>query len=114
MHIGGDVAIRAIDAESFDRALYVIPMEVNAYANFYLLDRKLTVTPRLQLAAPSWFTEQQQTESLIGLHGRADYRIGDHFGVYLVANNILNDNYNRWAVMPMVGIHGRAGLTVRW
>lgn len=72
---------------------------------------------KAQQAVSYAFTNTTETVNLKGYfdaNAHVGYRINERFSAYVKANNIVNQDYNRWLNFPVQGIQLLAGLTYKF
>ena len=60
------------------------------------------------------FSQSYTLESYFDANAHVGYRINDRFSVYAKANNIANQDYQKWLNYPVQGIQFLAGITYKF
>lgn len=112
--IGAHIRQRIFDLQ--EGQAWGIPLfELGGHAEVKLLAERLTIMPELAIASIAPFDlDDNDANGLIDLSVGLKYKIGDQVGVWADANNLLDNEYRRWAGYPTVGIHAQGGLWIKF
>jgi hypothetical protein len=80
-------------------------------ATFYYYSRNYGASYRQSPTAPVIVETPRQTDAVIDLNLRADYRITPKFSIFALANNLANRHYQPYLNYPVKGINAIGGLT---
>ncbi|MEL7122478.1 MAG: hypothetical protein AAFO07_23740 [Bacteroidota bacterium] len=101
-----------------DKAWHLPSTEINAEAQYKLMEDKLTVKGSVFVENGVPFRNLDGTSSnlspLIDINAGADFQFTDQFGGFIQINNLLDNNRQRWRYHPILGINGVVGLTARF
>lgn len=99
------------------KAWHTLPMEFNGSARYWPLKKLMLKADLLMFAAPKYI-EKGGTHDITGnasdLSIGAEYSINKRFSVWLNANNLFNNVYERWHNYPVYGINVLGGIIVRF
>lgn len=80
-------------------------------ATFYYYSRNYGASYSQSPALPFPVEMPRQTDAVIDLNLRADYRITPKFSIFALANNLANRHYQPYLNYPVKGINAIGGLT---
>jgi hypothetical protein len=80
-------------------------------ATFYYYSRNYGASYSQSPTAPILVETPRQTDAVIDLNLRADYRITPKFSIFALANNLANRHYQPYLNYPVKGINAIGGLT---
>lgn len=114
--IGGSLRQRIFDMADEEESPWGQPLfEMDAYSNIDLFDDRLLLRPTLHLASIATYDiPNNPANGLADLSVHADYKVGRQFSIYGQANNLLDNEYQRWADYPTVGINFAGGIKVKF
>ena len=61
-----------------------------------------------------WIQYTERLESYFDANAHLGYRINDQWSIYGKANNIANQDYNKWVDYPVQGLQIIAGTTYKF
>ncbi len=103
-----------LSSETFETAYHYVPMEVNIFARYTLLQRLGLRGDLFMRSGTKAFAETGVgTRSLTGafdLNVRADYQLSKNWNVFVELNNLMNNTYQRWYNYPNYGLNALGGL----
>jgi hypothetical protein len=114
--IGGTLRQRIFDMADEDESPWGQPLfELDAYSKIDLLSERLVLRPSLHLASIATYGPfNNPANGLIDFSLHADYKLGERFSIYGQANNLLDNEYQRWVGYPTVGINFAGGVKVKF
>jgi hypothetical protein len=116
--ITGLLSTSTFDMKNNKNAWLIPNVEANFGVRFRPNAGKLRIRSDVYMADGIKFLNRQgQEESLAGLldlNLGADYQILKNFGVWIDANNLLNNKRQRWPDLPMFGINVLGGISFRF
>ena len=118
LKVDGRVSQQFFDTESPLNSVWYTPaFELDGGATLTDPNNKYRVRAMLSLASQADFLDfdiVSQTNAQYELSIDAEYFFTDHIGVFLQANNLLNNEYERWNRYPRYGIHLIGGASVKF
>ncbi|MGI4874469.1 MAG: hypothetical protein ACRYFX_25210 [Janthinobacterium lividum] len=95
---------------------YGRPAFVSTLYGTYQATDKLTLGADFYFTSPNYATDyyqglDRQTNAVIDLNLRGDYRITPKFSIFALANNLANRKYQPYLNYPVKGFNGILGLT---
>ncbi|MEO7444611.1 MAG: hypothetical protein ABIT96_03780 [Ferruginibacter sp.] len=99
------------------KAWHTIPMEFTSSLRWQPVEKLLIKGDILLLNGGNYRTATGGALALTGatdLSGGAEYKINNQFSIWLNANNILNDKYERWHNYPVYGLNVLGGIIIRF
>ncbi len=116
--IGGGFQQNIFDLEDDVIAFHLPSMRYNAYTVIHLLDNKLTVRPTLAFTDKVEFInsngEVGKLDPMLSLNTTINYKIGDHFGLFVDGKNLFSNNYSEYYGYDDVGLHIHGGITFKF
>ncbi len=116
--IGGGFQQNIFDLEDGVIAYHLPAMRYNAYTVIHLLDDNLTVRPTLAFTDKVEYINESgsvdKLDPMLSLNASINYRIGDHFGFFVDAKNVLANNYSEYYGYDDVGLHIHGGITLKF
>lgn len=116
--IGGGFQQNIFDLEDNVIAYHLPSMRYNAYTVIHLLDDNLTIRPTLAFTDKVEYINSSGTvdklDPMLSLNTSINYSIGDHFGLFIDAKNLLANNYAEYYGYDDVGIHVHGGITLKF
>jgi len=85
-----------------------------AGANLYYIGERSAQSTLEGAFLPTDLTTNYILESYFDANAHVGYRINDRFSVYAKANNIANQDYQKWLNYPVQGIQFLAGVTYKF
>lgn len=116
--IGGGFQQNIFDLKEDVIAFHLPSMRYNAFTVIHLLDDKLTIRPTLAFTDKvEYLTENgivDKLDPMLSLNASVNYIIGDHFGLFVDAKNLLSNNYAEYYGYDDVGLHVHGGITLKF
>jgi len=99
------------------KAWHTVPLEFNGSVRYWLLKKLLLKGDLYMFSAPKYI-EKGGTHDFTGnasdLSLGAEFTINRQFSVWLNANNLFSNKYERWHNYPVYGINVLGGIIVRF
>lgn len=116
--IGGGFQQNIFDLADDVIAFHLPSMRYNAYTVIHLMDNRLTIKPSLAFTDKVEYLnidgEVEKLDPMLSLNSTANLRIGDNFGLFVDAKNLLANNYAEYHGYDDVGIHIHGGITLKF
>ena len=116
--IGGGFQQNIFDLADNEIAYHLPAMRYNAYTTIHLLDNKLTIRPTLAFTDKVEYLNESgnvaKLDPMLSLNASINYRIGDHFGLFVDGKNLLSNNYTEYYGYDDVGLHVHGGITLKF
>lgn len=117
LNAGARIFKNVYDLDNEERAWHLPSTEVQFFANFQALDRKLFLSSTLSLAnGVAFLNEENDIDRLnnrLDLSLKGDYYFKENIGAFLMLNNILGNKYQRWQNYPTFGAQIIGGVILR-
>ena len=116
--IGGGFQQNIFDLEDNVIAYHLPSMRYNTYTVIHLLDNNLTIKPSLAFTDKVEYInpngDVDKLDPMFSLNTEVNYSIGDNFGLFVDAKNLLANNYAEYYGYDDVGIHIHGGITLKF
>ena len=116
--IGGGFQQNIFDLEENVIAYHLPSMRYNAYTVIHLLNDNLTIRPTLAFTDRVEYINEngaiEKLDPMLSLNTSVNYKVGNHFGLFVDAKNLLANNYAEYYGYDDVGIHVHGGITLKF
>ncbi len=116
LSLGGMIQQNILSLDNLAQPWHTPTFQGSAFAKYTLLDDKLQLRSDLFLANGVHYLDltgkPDKTDVLFDLNVSVEYSITEKLKVYLTAENLVNNKYQRWYGYPIVGTNVIGGLKV--